>query len=858
MLSKLRGSLAAKCENLRSTLAELSDLLALDHKEAFGVENFEKVEISTIAKRLSDWSSSLSRYDEWRRLVRADKKLRKLGLSALAEKIGLGELPNGMAVEELRHARAEALWTAARKYNPAIAAIDGGQRSNLVESFQKLDRDRGQLLAASIRSSHLSALPNGSMGQMAIIRGEVAKKRAHLPIRKLMGRAGHTIQKIKPIFLMSPISVAQFAPPGALEFDLLVIDEASQVRPEDALGVIARAKQVVVVGDVKQLPPTNFFSRLVIDDEDDGAVDDVSEPTALQGAARVSAMESILTLCEARGVSSKMLRWHYRSKHHSLIEISNAEFYRDLVLPPSPVSQHGEDGFIFRRVQGAYDRGGKRTNAIEAKTIVDALIAHATKFPTQSLGIVTFSSVQRDEIANQIDQARRTNEVLDAFIREQEQLDEVFIKSIENVQGDERDVILISVGYGPRIAGARLESMAFGPIATEGGERRLNVLFTRARRRCEVFASFDPGDIDLSRARSEGARVFKRYLSYAQTGVIDAPLVGDADHDSPFEEEVADAIRKLGFQVDAQVGSAGFKIDLAVRHPGKPGRFMFAVECDGATYHGALWARERDRLRQTILEGMGWRFYRIWSTDWYYRRDSEVQRLRQALESVGAADAAPMPPTAKLCDAPETVETQSVDVAATPSAALAKLRRPAYQIASFAVDDSNEPHLVSGHTMARIVGHIVELEGPIHKVEVARRVAQLFQKERAGNRIRDAVLKAGEQYISHTKTMIADGDFWLTTAQLENPIVRDRSASPLSIQHAANLPPTEAQAAILEVFAENGPMSREDIFIAVSRAFGFQRSGPEFKAVIDKQLTHLVASSLVVADREFLRAVTPS
>ena len=160
--------------------------------------------------------------------------------------------------------------------------------------------------------------------------------------------------------------------------------------------------------------------------------------------------------------------------------------------------------------------------------------------------------------------------------------------------------------------------------------------------------------------------------------------------------------------------------------------------------------------------------------------------------------------------------------------------------------------------MARIVGHIVELEGPIHKVEVARRVAQLFQKERAGNRIRDAVLKAGEQYIAHTKIMVADGDFWLTTAQLENPIVRDRSASPLSIQHAANLPPTEAQAAILEVFAENGPMSREDIFIAVSRAFGFQRSGPEFKAVIDKQLTHLVASGLVVADREFLKVVTPS
>ncbi len=444
---------------------------------------------------------------------------------------------------------------------------------------------------------------------MGVIRGEIGRKRAHMPLRKLMKAAGRTIQKIKPVFLMSPVSAAQFLPPGAVDFDLLVIDEASQLRPEDALGLIARCRRIVVVGDKKQLPPTSFFDRLTADEAGPEEDEDAAVRGAA-GAAPVTDVESILSLCEARGVESQMLRWHYRSRHPSLIEVSNAEFYRRLVIPPAPETDRTAKGLILRRVQGAYDRGGKRTNPIEAEAIAEAAACHARTCGELSLGIVTFSTAQRDLIGDILEARRRQDQVLDVYLANGG-LEEVFVKNLENVQGDERDVILISAGYGPRVAGEPLDSMVFGPVSAEGGERRLNVLFTRARVRCEVFVSFDPRDINLERATGEGPRVLKRFLQFAENGILQECRLTGADFDSPFEAAVAEAIENFGYKADPQVGSAGFKIDLAVRDPERPGRYMLAIECDGATYHAALWARERDRLRQQVLEGLGWRFYRI-------------------------------------------------------------------------------------------------------------------------------------------------------------------------------------------------------------------------------------------------------
>lgn len=389
---------------------------------------------------------------------------------------------------------------------------------------------------------------------------------------------------------MSPISVAQFLPPGTLNFDMLVIDEASQVRPEDALGAIARASQIVVVGDKKQLPPSSFFDRLTSEEEDftsgDGADEDL-----LGGAAKLGALESALTLCEARGLGSRMLSWHYRSRDPSLIEVSNREFYENgLILPPSPLQRDPAFGLCLTRVDGVYDKGGKRDNRREGEAIVARVAEHAREHPTLSLGIVTFSFAQRNLITELLELARRSDAILDEFLREGKPED-LFVKNIENVQGDERDIILVSVGYGPSVAGGRLTSMTFGPVNGEGGERRLNVLFTRARIRCEIFVSFDPGDIDLSRTSGEGPRILKRFLEFAKSGYVHEQVPSGRDAETPFEEDIADVIRSLGYLADPQVGSAGFLIDLGVRHPDRLGRYILAVECDGATYHSALWAR---------------------------------------------------------------------------------------------------------------------------------------------------------------------------------------------------------------------------------------------------------------------------
>ncbi|SFK17267.1 DUF4011 domain-containing protein [Methylocapsa palsarum] len=627
--------LASELSGLLDALNDAIHALDLDVGLVFHTNCIEKVDLGALARRAALWAAHPDRFAGWVRLANADGQLRAAGPAAIADALGCERLDPALASRQIETAFAEACWKRAVEADPDLGAFEGAQHRALIDRFAALENLRRDHTMRNIKAKHQAAIPRGAVGAMGVIRDEIGRKRNHMPLRKLMRSAGDVIQKIKPVFLMSPLSVAEFLPPGSVEFDLLVIDEASQMRPVDALGLIARSRQIVVVGDAKQLPPTRFFDRLV-DDDVEPAEDDEPKASRASGVAPAADLESILTLCEARGLETRMLRWHYRSRHPSLIEVSNAEFYHRLIMPPAPAPRSKTEGLVARRVAGAYDRGGLRTNVIEAEAIADAAAEHARTRPRQSLGIITFSTVQRNLIADRIEARRRGDPVLDAFLRDGGR-EEAFVKNLENVQGDEREVILISICYGPRDAGQPLDSMAFGPISTEGGERRVNVLFTRARTRCEVFVSFGSGDINLERATGEGPRVLKRFLHFAETGILEQPVSATQEFDSPFEATVAAAIENMGYKVDPQVGSAGFKIDLAVRDPSDPGRYMLAVECDGATYHSALWARERDRLRQQVLEGMGWRIYRIWSTDWFYRRGEQLEKLKAALDAAKAA-----------------------------------------------------------------------------------------------------------------------------------------------------------------------------------------------------------------------------
>ncbi len=810
-------------------LQDIATLLQADPMQCFGYSDYLSDNLpSTIIIKLEEWHSQTDRYDEWARICSARKTLDELDIISIAEDIESGTIAINGVEADLAFCRAEEIWKAALGVQPQLFQLEGEARQELVEEFRLLENQRQKFAQREVLATHGARMPRGSVGQMGTVRDQIARQRGHLPVRKLMTHTAKVLQLIKPVMLMSPLSVAQFLPPSSAEFDLLVIDEASQVKPEDALGAIARCKQIAIVGDKKQLPPTSFFDRMV----DDETGEDEEEDTL--PIANVGALESVLTLCEARGVPSRMLRWHYRSRHPSLIEVSNSEFYEDnMFLPPSPQYDRGQNGFIVRKVAGAYDRGGKRNNRIEAEEVIKAIKLHARNTPERSLGIVTFSMTQKQLIDDLLEVERRKDQVLERFAARLG-TDEIFVKNIETVQGDERDVIFVSVGYGPRQAGLGLDSMSFGPVSSEGGERRLNVLFTRARFKCEVFVSFQSGDIDLSRTTQRGPQVLKRFLKFGETGSSDLPYA-NGGFDSPFEQSVADAVHAMGFEVDSQVGSVGFRIDLAVKNPQQLGSYIIAIECDGASYHSSKSARERDRLRQSVLEGLGWQFYRIWSTDWFKRPDREKEKLRAAINKLIESASPKKEPPKVETDEPVTLNYSSLKGEETsevvPPAASSN---PPYEEANFAVNHTVEPHELTPREMSEIVTKIVAIEGPVHEEEIARRVARMFGKDRTGTRISDSVLR-GLRTALKTGSVSKDCGFWTHSNFAETTKVRSRSEASSSLRKANMIPPTEIRGAIRQAVMDNGELSSDEAISAVTKALGFDRIGPDLRAVIAEQ-----------------------
>ncbi len=840
----LSQDLRAMAQSAARTCALPIDRLALDLKEAGLAPKLSLVDLHDLRRSFSHMSAGLSRYADWVGLAHATGEVHAAGAGEIADALDQGRLQPEQALAEFTYACAEARWITARNVLPELAQLQHLDRHDLVALFKQLEIERIDETKHLILARHFQQMPRGTTGEMGIIRGEIARKRGHKPIRWLMKHAGSMVQRVKPVMLMSPISVAQFLPPDGARFDLLVIDEASQIKPEDALGVIARARQIVVVGDQKQLPPTSFFDRLADeqdDDEDDDSLDAV--------AASAADMESILTLCEARGLRQRMLEWHYRSRDPSLIQVSNAEFYHDgLVLPPSPLQLDPNYGLKFRRVPGVYARGSsglgrKGTNRIEAEAMVRAIADHARRWPTLSLGVVAFSKVQADMLTEVLELERRQDRDLDAFLRDGK-AEDVFVKNIENVQGDERDVIMISVGYGPQEANGRLTNMSFGPINSEGGGRRLNVLFSRARARCEVFASFDPADIDPSRTSHDGPRILKRFLEFAKSGISEIPSPTGLEADSPFEADVIAVVRSLGYLADPQVGTAGFRIDVGVRHPDNPAKYLLAIECDGASYHSALWARERDRLRQAILENLGWRFHRIWSTDWFHDRSHEVERLRLALKQAedrltepAMVNGANDQPRLEAAIHAEDLEDEPLgpDPAASthPEDLLhLAITVPDYQRAQVKAEVDASMHDLPPQAIRDLVQEIVEIEGPIHEAEIARRLASAFGKSRTGPRIAEASRRAVRSTTGPGSPLIRTGPFVMTFEQQQAPPIRNRSAQSGSVLKASNLAPIEIEAAARLIIEESGSVTPDEMVKAIARLLGFQRTGPDLHSQI--------------------------
>lgn len=530
-----------------------------------------------------------------------------------------------------RQLEAVAIRTLARaaykKLGNKLSRYKGTKLEELRASLAAKDKEIIELarrqLRAAVKSGARPPSGNGvgkksTWTDMALLENEISKKQKFIPVRDLTQRAGNALVELKPCWMMSPLAVAQYIPKGSVEFDLCIIDEASQMPPESAIGALLRCEQAVVVGDTNQLPPSSFF-KTMIDDEDADEDESVLN-------------ESILEMANGSFRPARRLRWHYRSRHSGLIKFSNKLVYDDnLIVFPSANESMARMGVEYRNVQGRYKAG---TNPVEAKAVVDAIIAFMQTDPERSLGVVTLNQKQRDLIKEEFDHVltgdRAAQKYTDAWKEKNDGLEEFFIKNLENVQGDERDVIFIGTVYGPEEIGARV-MQRFGPINGLAGKRRLNVLFTRAKQKIVTFSSMTAADIEADETSNPGVYMLKRWLEYTASGVLESGQETEREPDSEFEMFVIEQLKAMGCIPVPQVGVAGYFVDIGVRHPDWPHGFILGVECDGATYHSAKSARDRDRLRQEVLEGLGWKLHRIWSTDWFNNARQECEKLRKVI-----------------------------------------------------------------------------------------------------------------------------------------------------------------------------------------------------------------------------------
>ena len=657
------GLIGQACHKVMATLTEINsatDQFCNTASQPDSVRrefaNHAPLELADAAAQLEASHHGLHAWCAWRH---AQVDARNAGLSALVSAIETEDvMPAQISTTlEVNYAR---WWLAqAVDEDEVLKRFVSAEHELRIQEFRALDDEFTKVSRAWIRARLCANLPATDSVQRnsewGILRHEITKKKQHKPLRQLLKEIPSVVLQLTPCLLMSPLSIAQYLSAEARNFDLVVFDEASQIPVWDAIGAMARGKQVVMVGDPKQLPPTNFFGRSEGADEDDDGVE--------------GDMESILDECLGASLPTRNLSWHYRSRHESLIAFSNHRYYGgSLVTFPSPVTD--DRGVSFHLVDGRYEKGGARTNQLEAKALVADLVGRLKSAGFResglTIGVVTFNSEQQGLIEDLLDEERRNDPGLESYFSEGE-LEPVFVKNLESVQGDERDIMYFSITYGPDLAGA--VSMNFGPLNRDGGERRLNVAVTRARHELRVFSSLRGDQMDLSRTKANGVRDLKHFLEFAEYGpraLAQSHKGSQGDFDSPFESSVATALGRKGWQVHTQIGASSFRIDLGVVHPDFAGRYLAGVECDGATYHRSATARDRDKLREQVLRGLGWEIVRIWSTDWWVNPGGTLERVHVKLTELLEKDRQQRTRQAKT-------QAQPVEVLAAPDAAAAAL-----------------------------------------------------------------------------------------------------------------------------------------------------------------------------------------
>lgn len=851
------GAIAQASEKLEATRRNwIEKLSAFSDVSGSAPAGEDFANLSESLKAIIDCQQSMRGLCQWNA---AKAEIEQAGLSEFADLIEAG-LPNGHAVPLFKTAYARWFGNWAIDDEPLLANFNANIHEETIARFREHTERVQDLTARIVRARLCSQIPGkddvARSSGYGILKHELTKQRRHKPVRQLAEEMGGDFNTLAPCMLMSPLSIAQYLPATQDLFDIVIFDEASQITPWDAVGSIARGRQLVLAGDDKQMPPTNFFTKGTATVADDSDIID---------------LDSILEECQGAGIPKRSLDWHYRSRHDSLIAFSNSRYYKNkLVTFPPP--QTRESAVEWRRVDSVYAKGAGQTNAGEAKAIVEeARNRLAGKKPGKpSLGIVTLNSQQQELVLDLLDSARKSDSAFDNHFSDD--LEEpVFVKNLETVQGDERDIIILGTTFGPTEPGSQKMSMNFGPLNREGGERRLNVAVTRARREMLLFTSFDPGMIDLSRTGSNAIRDLKHYIEFAAKGpraLAEAHQGSVGATESPFEDAVKLALERRGWTVRPQIGVSGFRIDLGIVHPDRPGDYLAGIECDGAMYHSALTARDRDQVRQAVLEDLGWDIIRIWSTDFWVDAENAMETVHVRLErllkadreraasELEAADEAPdlgnddgEEGSSLFAEEDETEDTVESEEYRVDASAEDRAGSTSHEISLAGVADSvsdmrdQNPSHAGRHpyrhtdfshfadrvdserfsepeyspVIAEMIKHAVETEAPIEKSALATVIARAHGFKRTGSAIADRVERIGRKLFHYRQESSGRIFVWRDEAHCHaisawrEPTDEDRK------RPIEDIPEEEIVLAARDFAIE------DDVPRAIAVAFGFSR-----------------------------------
>lgn len=816
-------------DSVREATSRINALLARFRDDRRSNLRAEFATLADAEDLARDFEVGQSEIDEWERLREVSVDLEDLGLSrahtmAVSKRLDQDAVPRYLLAAALR-ARLEWLTRNDRRLQTSTL----NDMDAIAQQFRALDAQLPRSAAQEIIDACAERRPRRMNGQAATIRHEASKKKRHIPVRDLIARSGDAIQAMHPCFMMSPLAVSQYLP-SEMSFDVVIFDEASQVMPADSVNCVYRSNALIAAGDQKQLPPTSFFASGGVDTEDEEDEEDVATD-----------YESLLDLMKSCGdFNSQSLKWHYRSRHESLIAFSNASFYESsLITFPGAIDRNDDLGVKFFKVAGIYDRSGSRKNNIEAKFVVDRILQHVTHDPQSSLGVVAFSVPQREAVETQLELAKLDHPELAALVNDDRQSG-LFIKNLESVQGDERDIIIFSVGYGPDQHGSVYSN--FGPVTQKGGDRRLNVAITRARRLVEVVSSMTSGQI--RETGSDGVRHLKRYLDYAERG--QAALATEISSlgigpESPFEESVIDFVKGLGYDVETQVGVSGYRIDIGVRHPDLPGVFMMGIECDGAMYHSSRSARDRDRLRHDVLTNLGWNLYHVWGSDWYRNREKTKRRLHQALEvSLRSEINGTLTKPSCVVEVAPAIERSDVEVAGSATWAVSYPSNE-YKL-SWTIDFSNESE---AYRLVRFVEEVVRAESPLHIDVLYQRLKESSSVDRVGARIKRTVQAAVDQ----------------ANVKFDGTFVRSKSSRAVQVRQpndgfcrtVAQVPPEELRLCLMQLARDSIGLTREDLVKECAQIFGWKRVGVDIERALGEAIDRLIGSGDLVSRSGSLR-----